>query len=245
MGNSLYFNTSPIADFAGLLSVCAPDLKSPCRSTVPLLSLVKDGNLLLEQILAALHLPVNANLHVEFQVMPPRGVGQDSHTDIMALAGDAAVAFEAKWTEPHENRREVMLGWLDLLQRHATRPLNLEEFSDAVYQAVHRAASACAAAARPQMVYLHFAPLPDGQNPNVEEYRRDLTHLHGSLGHPQGFPFHQIEVQITPTPAFREIEYLKKGLPATAEAVATALRGVPLFAFNGYRHHTIDGKGDL
>jgi len=39
------------------------------------------------------------------------------------------------------NRREVMAGWLSLIQTRIPVPLVVEDFGSIVYQTVHRAAS--------------------------------------------------------------------------------------------------------
>ncbi len=252
----LHFDREPVSDFRSLLSKYnAKEFASPCRSTVPLLSLIKDGWPVFQELLAACHLPPDSNLHFEFRVLPPKGRGNPSHTDVMVFSADNALALEVKWSEPRygtvrdwirqgrspENRRKVMTGWLELLQPQAARPLRLEDFSDAVYQMVHRAASACAQGKRPQLAYLQFTPLPDGQKADSEQNYTDLTDLHRLLGHPSGFPFHLIEVQVMPTDAFRSIERLPKGSSKTAEAVTAALLGASLFKFEGWRLRTIDG----
>jgi hypothetical protein len=252
----LHFDLELVSDLSTLLSKYgAKEFASPCRSTVPLLSLIKDGWSVFQEVLAACHLPADSNVHFEFRVNPPRGRGKASHTDVMVCSGDNALALEVKWSEPRyetvrdwirqgrspENRRKVMTGWLELLQPQAVRLLRVEDFYDAVYQMVHRAASACAQGKRSQLAYLQFTPLPDGQEADSEQHYGDLTDLHRLLGHPAGFPFHLIEVQVMPAAAFRSIERLAKGSSKTAEAVTAALLGASLFKFEGWRLQTIDG----
>lgn len=72
-------------------------------------------------------------VQLEFTVDPVKGKGKPSHTDLMLIGNDIAVAVEAKWTEPpsgtveewisegvnSNNRLGVMRGWLSLLQPHA------------------------------------------------------------------------------------------------------------------------------
>jgi hypothetical protein len=200
-------------------------------------------------------LPTDSDLHFEFRLDPPRGKGNPSHTDMMVLSADNALALEIKWSEPRygtvrdwiqqgrnpDNRRKVLTGWLELLQSQAVHTLRLEDYSDAVYQMVHRAASACAQSKRLQLAYLQFTPLPDGQKADSEQNYDDPTYLHRLLGHPSGFPFYLIKVEVMPTAAFRSIERLSKGSPKTAEAVTAALLGASLFKFEGWQLRTIDG----
>lgn len=101
----------------------------------------------------------NGSLHFEFTVDPARGRGKASHTDLMAQNSCAAVALEAKWTEPEyalvaewlgstatQNKRLVLQGWTEMVQPFANRQLSAEDFAGVAYQMVHRAASGCAVA---------------------------------------------------------------------------------------------------
>ncbi|MHC1729807.1 MAG: hypothetical protein AB9866_28020 [Syntrophobacteraceae bacterium] len=255
----LYFDRELVSDPQALISrYDKKEFESPCRSTVPLLSLIKDGWNAFQELLAACNLPSESELHFEFTVDPPQGRGKASHTDIMIRSGPHALAIEAKWSEPRyqvvrdwllegndpENRRQVLEGWLDLLQSKATWDLRIEAFSKAVYQMVHRASSACCQAEHPQLAYLQFSPLPDGQEPELEAHLADLHHLHRLLGRPPGFPFHLIEFQIRPTAAFHRMEGLPQGVPETADSVKEALHKGGLFEFEQCRLWTIDGPVD-
>ncbi len=169
--NQLHFDRQPVTDFDDLVSrYGGKEFKSPMRSTVPLLALLRDGWPRLQEVLTACHLPAESNLHFEYTVDSPLGVGIPSHTDVMVRSGDDQLALECKWTEPRyetvskwilkppdpNNRRKRLMGWLELLQPHATCNLHVDAFSDTVYQMVHRAASACATAPQPSLAYLIF-----------------------------------------------------------------------------------------
>jgi hypothetical protein len=123
-----------------------------------------------------------------------------------------------------------MHGWLSLLQNHISKTLKIEDFSSAVYQMIHRAASACKVGKNPTLVYLQFCPRADG-NPVVSSLIDDLRHLHSLLGSPIDFPFWLAKVTAKPTPAFEKIKNLPKGVVQTSEAVRAALRAEPLFDF--------------
>jgi hypothetical protein len=113
--------------------------------------------------------------------------------------------------------------------------LQLGQFSDVVYQLVHRAASACAVATergcRPELVYLHFHPSPLASSATTAQYAADLTHLRGLIGNAAGFPFRVVDMPLAYTPAFAAIKGLDKGNPASAAQVKAALAAGPLFAF--------------
>ncbi len=259
----LHFDRQPIKDLAELIS-CYGDkeFKSPLRSTIPLLSMVQDGGAVLKAILSACHFPADPSLHFEYRVDSPLGVGIPSHTDLMVRFGDEQLALECKWTEPRyetvgqwirkppdaerqekppdpDNRFKRMMGWLKLLQPHSECELHVDGFSDAVYQMVHRAASAGAGVKFPQLAYMLFTPLPDGMPTHWKQYYDDLTVLHGLLGNPSNFPFHLIEVHIVPTKAFEAIADLPKGSAKTAEIVQDALLKSNLFEFGKFQLQTI------
>ncbi|MBM3860568.1 MAG: hypothetical protein FJ395_13080 [Verrucomicrobia bacterium] len=253
---SLFFNETAIGTVDDALRhYGADEFESPTRSTVPLLSWLKHEEQMVAALLRDLGMPADSNLHLEYQVKPPKGTGKASHTDLMAITDGGSLAVEAKWTEPRyktvsewlvegeniQNRRDVLTGWLGLLQRHVQHPLRLEDFTAAVYQMVHRAASASAAGRNPQVAYLVFKPSPDPKTASIEQIQADLEHLRGLLGNPRTLPFHLIEVTLLPTVAFNAIEPLPKKSSATAEKVRSALlASTPLFHFEKYRLVTLE-----
>src|SRR5450759_1704349 len=108
--NQLHFDRQLIKDFADLVSRYGDkEFKSPLRSTIPLLSLVRDGWPVLQEVLTACRLPAKSNLHFEYKVDSPLGVGIPSHTDVMARFGSDQLALECKWTEP---RYETVDKWI-------------------------------------------------------------------------------------------------------------------------------------
>src|SRR5262249_12519814 len=138
-----YFNQTQVHNLKDLVDRYGSDeFASPFRSTAPPLSLIRDGQPMLEEILARCGFAERSTLHFEFQVAPPKGQGKASHTDLMVCTQTGCMAVEAKWTEPpyetvdewlkgssqpgdegRDNRREVLSGWLSLLQRMTTRSL--------------------------------------------------------------------------------------------------------------------------
>ena len=257
----MHFDRVAVANLAELVSKYGVgEFASPYRSTIPLLSLVKDQWALLRKILTECDVPDQASLHFEFTVNPTRGRGRASHTDLMVRSERRALAVEAKWTEPpydtvgvwiqrgHEgkrhNRQEVLAGWIDQLQRFACRKLDPQDFTNVTYQMIHRAASACYDASDPQLAYLHFMDARDRERDSTD-YRRQLHRLHALLGHPSQFPFRLITISLTPTRNFRTIEMLPRGELATAEAVRDALLNTTLFEFGEYEIEKIcTGRND-
>ncbi len=254
----LYYDRTAITTMDDALSHYSVDeFESPWRSTVPSLSWLKHEIAMLDSLLKELEMPEICDLHLEYKVEPPKGSGQASHTDLMIKSGDCSLAVEAKWTEPRyetvakwlkkgpdpRNRSEVLAGWLSLLQNHARRELHMEDFSDAVYQMVHRAASACAAEKMPKLAYLVFKPSPNPMTADIQTIHNDLTHLWSLLGNPKGFPFYLVEVPLSPTPAFKAIASLPKRDKTTAQQVKAALFGSDrLFKFEKYHLTKIGAK---
>jgi hypothetical protein len=252
-----YFDRAPVADFDTLLEKYGSrEFASPFRSTVPLFSLVKDGWPLFREILLQCGLPEEADLHFEYTQDVTRGRGKASHTDLMVCADERSLAIEAKWTEPRyetvaewlvrgsteqpleekhdgkeitSNREEVMAGWPESIRSRVPGLAPVGDFSNAIYQMVHRAASACERSPRPQLGYLQFKS-SDVLSGN-STYWMDLCRLHELLGHPSNFRFHLIEIDVAPTLAFVAIRHLEKGSAATDLAVRDSLLGTLLFEF--------------
>ncbi len=151
------------------------DLKSPCRSTVPLLAYWSDVDARLAEFGNAINFPISqhAVLTFEYTVPPQQGIGKASHTDLMISLRSSAIATEAKYTEPEydavskwlgtaatDNKRLVLEGWLGLINNAAGCHLTVENVQNFTYQLIHRTASACKAAADHRaVVYLYFDPV--------------------------------------------------------------------------------------
>lgn len=258
MAPRLFFDTKPARGFNDLLPMFEGGaFSSPFRSTVPLVALVKDAWPVMHEILAICGVNGELSLHFERRVESAKGSGRPSQIDAMVVSELIGVAVEAKWTEPRypnvarrmvptskqineatasgrdwrEGQEELLDGWLELMRPYSTRELSLANLSDAVYQMVHRAASACAMARSPMLLYLHFEPEPTGRAASTAQYRADLGNLHRLIGSPSAFAFYLVEVPIAPTEAFHGIEGLKKGHPSTDRIVRSALRTTKLFEF--------------
>ena len=253
---SLFFDKNSIQSIDDAIGKYkSNEFESPARSTVPLLSWLKHERDMVDKMLENFGMPTESTLHLEYTVAPPRGNGKSSHTDLMIKSGDSTLAIEAKWTESRyktvddwlkkgtnrQNRDNVLAGWLGLLQKHVISTLNVEVFSDIVYQMLHRAASVCAAGRNPKLAYLLFKPSPDPKTADIRTIRDDLMNLWKLLGNPSSFPFYMIIVQLSPTDAFHSISSLPKGDEATHEAVRDALYNERLFDFSENEIYTING----
>ena len=254
----LYFNQTFVGNFGELVGCYSRDeLASPFRSTVPLLSLVRDGQAMLHEIVTQCSIAEQPSLHFEFQVPPPKGRGKASHTDLMLCAQSGCMAVEAKWTEPpyqtvrewlgdssrpgelgRDNRHEVLSGWLSLLQPMAVRTLVAQDVMSVIYQTVHRAASACHLGTPPQLAYLQFVSDTGVDAATHEKRLVDLRSLRVALGNGKSFPFRLIEIKMQPTSAFDELSRLPKGRE-TGSKVKEALTSRPLFVFTDFRLHDV------
>jgi hypothetical protein len=249
-----FFDKVPVEDFASLLRHYGQgQFTSPFRSTVPLLCGVRDGWDVFRDVLFHCDLPENSNLQFEYTQAVTRGRGKASHTDLMVCSGEHSLEIEAKWTEPRyetvaewlasgkikyrtearpklekTNREEVMAGWHALLQSRIPDLAPVGNFSNTVYQMVHRAASACGRSAQPQLAYLRFKSPSENCSGT---YWADLCQLHELLGSPRNFRFHLIEIDVAPTSAFDAIKDLEKGSNATGAAVLSSLLNSTLFEF--------------
>lgn len=128
---NLFYDKRPVDNFEQLIDCYGPgELESPTRSTVPLLSLVKSGGRIWNEILELPGVGYDrVEAHFEYTVEPPRGKGEASHTDLMLIQGDRVCAVEARWTEPRyptvadwrkkggDTRDDVLRGWLSLFSR--------------------------------------------------------------------------------------------------------------------------------
>jgi hypothetical protein len=75
------------------------EFASVTRSTVPLLTLLKHGHDVWRSIVNQIDGGHGSEeIRLEFTVRCPQGRGTPSHTDVMLINGNSAIAFEAKWT---------------------------------------------------------------------------------------------------------------------------------------------------
>ena len=232
------------------------EFESPTRSTVPLLSLLIQAPGKFTEMIGSLGMPGDSDLYLEYTVPPPRGQGNPSHTDVMVRSGDDALAIEAKWTEPlsetvekwlsrgtnRANRDAVLEGWLGLIGDCLKRQFHPDDFLPVNYQMLHRAASAAKTGDNPRLAYFLFTNPSVKQATQPAQVREKLKDFWDRLGQPDKFTFYAVEVKIQATAAYENHLRLKKGAPATSEAVIAALReSAPLFEFEPRSPHPITG----
>ena len=245
------FDKDPMAGIEKLCEqMTGKALQSPYRSTVPLMSLVEHSQPDWQSLLALWGAPSDSTVHFEYRVPSPKPRGNPSQTDALLMSDSMVWAVEAKWTEPRyetvakrmskpesdgADPRTTVAGWLKHLQSFAGKDLRVDDFSEVVYQVLHRAASACAVATekklQPHLVYLHFHPSPLPTSATTSQYVTDLRKLYTLLDNPGGIKFTVVELPLKPTAAFEAIKDLDKKSKETAVQVKASLCNGPLFTF--------------
>jgi len=240
----IYFDKEQVSFNEAIDKYHLDEFKSPFRSTIPLLDMIRNGQSLISRIEQELGICGNISYHLEYEVKPQFGRGNASHTDLMITNHDKALAIEAKWTEKRyvavadwikkgknqANRIAVLQGWINYLQPFSPKTLSIEDLSVQVYQMVHRAASVCSFTTKPILAYMQFT---ETLKQNNDSYIfNDLTSFWNKLGNPENLLFYSIQVLLERNPAFRKIENLKKGSLKTRGKVRDALlSGEKLFEF--------------
>ncbi len=160
------------------------EFKSPYRSTVALLTLFKVDPTM-KVIPNELIDRSDTECVFEYEVEVGRGRGYPSCTDLMIVSPDTCIAIEAKRTEPHYetvaqwrgdswNKREVLQGWLDMINSISPITLSQHTVSQMPYQMIHRAASACLQRRKAtRLVYMGF----DLSRGKKEYYANNLATL--------------------------------------------------------------------
>ncbi len=135
------FDKKPVTDFQSLFSgYDSTEFESSLRSTLPLLSLSRDGRAALQKILTACNFPSKPDLQCEFTVDSPKGVGLPFHTDLMARSGNSQRAVEAKHTahctfdmrgqrSPHRHRYAGR-GSVDIMELTSVSLLNTVQHAE-------------------------------------------------------------------------------------------------------------------
>ena len=228
-------------------------LASPFRSTVPLLSVIKDDWATLETVLSLCGVVGDIAVDLESEVHSSGG-NPPSFTEAMVFHRNGSLAIEAKWTETMnetvakrlkrkgsngQDLTEYINGWVTLLSGRSSKPIQLNDFLQSTYQILHRAASACGA--YPSLAYLHFSS-PESTGANADAYVKALSDFHRLLGSPEAFPFYVVEIPIKGTTAFDAIRGLKKGQKDTGRRVREALLSDRLFEFGEAQVHRVKAQ---
>lgn len=145
----IFKNRKAIYSFKELVaSYSDSEFDSPRRSTVLLLDYWRsfdDAVKRTEEFICA-DFSNQIRLHFEYSVPVQAGKGKPSITDLMLLGDSAAFALEGKYKEnpyptvskwlidsAEQNRREVLGGWLSLIQSETGVSLTIDEISSLPY----------------------------------------------------------------------------------------------------------------
>ncbi len=232
------------ATFAELLQlVPASALDSPRRSLVPLLDFWRrpDERLAeLEEILGFNLGPIT-DVVFEYAVAARGGRGKSSFTDVMVKGPAAAVAIEAKYTEPayesvrgwvkdpaEPNRIAVLSGWLELINRACGIRLTAEQVLDVPYQLIHRSASVCSIdVARRLVLYLLF------EDADKSKYNTGIPAFSRLLLESTSVEFAIITCKVRKTPMLASLqEEWNNGVRRMGHQVKNALATGQLYEFS-------------
>lgn len=249
---SLFFGAQRMNAYSQLIdAIPSGALQSPLRSTVPLLDYFRTPKQRLSELGTSVGLVLDDTSELSFERAVPvqKGRGKASYTDLMIETNDAAVAVEAKFSEPvyqsverwlgrpaPQNRSDVLAGWVDLIRRTTKcSGIEADTFSTLPYQLVHRTASVCHASRRSRCVsYLLFG------GRHAKEYTGHLMELSQILGSGSGIQFIALECGLNKLPPFIELEERwKRGERKLGDAVKSALKSGPLFRFEDLRRVTV------
>jgi hypothetical protein len=242
----LSYERQPVASMSDLVSGLPADaISSPRRSTVPLLDYWRDAEARLASMWDALGITqaIIEELGFEYPTPVLAGRGKASFTDLMVIADVAAVAIEAKYTEPRyetvaewlgatpsENRKAVLGGWLTAINRAVRGEVLIDHVRDLPYQMIHRTASVCCID-RPMRIVLyqvfgeHAAP----------HYEDDLRRLATILKPAANLQFWLQVCPLHRSPQMMDIEERWK---AGARDVAESVRPT-LLASAAFKHGVI------
>lgn len=134
----------------------------------------------------------------------------------MLLASDQAIAIEAKYTEgeyesvkdwlgssPSYNRRQVLNGWLSLINRATGVSLQEGDVKDITYQLIHRASSACYPQVNVRsLVYQYFDPSTE----RAKYYRNQLSYLKALINRPEQLTFYLVIVGLQKSKQYQELQ---------------------------------------
>jgi hypothetical protein len=207
-----------IEDFEDLLGQYPEaELRSPFRSTVPLLAYWQNPKIGLERLGKILGESFSepVELLFEHQVPVKEGRGKASHTDLMIRTRTQTVAIEAKYTEPGyetvstwrnkstgDNRDKVLRGWLAIINETMHSLLTMENTEDCTYQLIHRTASACEGSAAVRIVaYQCF----DCDSRKRNEYIAQIRGLKRLIGRQTRLRFVFLECKLHRTPRYENL----------------------------------------
>lgn len=163
----LWYKNNEIKNKVELMSnYGAKEFASPYRSTIPLIELFFENESEMEKIIP--NFQAN-NCVFEYGTPVQKGKGKVSCTDLMIFNINKGFCIEAKRTEDEyptvkkwlgtgnrENRKLVLSGWLDLIEKRCKTNLNFKNVEELPYQMIHRFASACNINENSELLYFCF-----------------------------------------------------------------------------------------
>jgi hypothetical protein len=159
----------------------------------------------------------------------------------MILAGDVAVAIEAKFTEPRyesvgtwldraptTNRGDVVEGWLRAIEAVAETSMPRDAVTALPYQLIHRTASVCCVSRRKRVVvYQVFGDAP------AAYYAEDLGRLAAAIAARESITFLVLGCAFRSTNAYAQLEERwDAGERSLSNDVRAALLAGPLLEFH-------------
>ena len=201
-------------------SMADKEFASLTRSTLSVLCFWREREARIGEVLQELDFDGSSDAHLSFEyTVPSLGNNPPSFTDVMYLSRRTCIGFEGKYTErryktvgnwlgeqPSTNRRNVLRHWIEMIKPFSAACLDPVDFSDVVYQMLHRLASVCYRrdpdADQVALVYQVFV---DGAEPHVD-YATDLRELN-RLVSPSGALRMALQIiEQVPTGAYRDLQ---------------------------------------
>lgn len=156
----LKYSGVKVKGFTDLISAFGKsEFESHTRSTVPFLQYWRNPDNRLKELASHLkiYLSDSAIFDFEHKVPVQKGKGKESHTDLKIISDSFSVTIEAKYLESRydtcskwltktkkpENKKLVLKGWIELLNKASGKTIRLNDVLELPYQVIHRAASAC------------------------------------------------------------------------------------------------------
>ncbi|MCX6908309.1 MAG: hypothetical protein NTY01_09725 [Verrucomicrobia bacterium] len=248
---TLYFHGKPGPVQFGRLIKLMPDatFDRSTKSSIPVLAFWKQPQAF-DRFSQKLKIETHGQVQIcfEYPVRSADKHSKSSFSDVMCITDDYAIAIEGKWTECRgdrvekwrkrvnaEHRESVLKHWLCCIERFTKRRPDENGLDDAIYQMLHRTASACVAAEggrKACVVYQCFRE-SDKQKPKTGS---DLKHLKKIIFGDQPMDrlrFFVLDVQIKRTHRFQELN------KHSANQLRDALLAGPLFEFESLEGHEI------
>lgn len=186
------------------------EFSSPYRSTIPLIELFFRNKSILEKIIPNIQ---KYECVFEYETKVQKGSGKASCTDLMVFNEDYAFCIEAKRTEPAyqtvkewlslgniENRKQVLTGWLEIINKTCMTSLNFTDVGNLPYQMIHRFASACKITKKSELLYFCFET-----DEKLTTYYEDELHKLAKLSN-RKVPIKLVIFKITESETFKRLE---------------------------------------